>query len=144
MEEAGTPTYYWRLLRGYVSTPPIWYQFWSNFILLKFSVWTLKYEIWWKINKNWMTRWISRKFAHFWGSVKIGQILFWSISSKYMTVSIWGSYLFSIIFHNIVRDLFLFIWLKFEFSVLHEWQLIGDHPFFFMVMVICYYVKIIW
>ena len=44
--------------------------------------------------------------------LKISQKLCWSIGSKYLTVSIVGSYLFFCFFHNIVGALFLHIWLK--------------------------------
>ena len=60
--------------------------------------------------KNGMTK---GKFSHFWGSVKISQILFWSISSKYLTVLNLGSYLLcQICFQTIVRALFWNIWFK--------------------------------
>ena len=58
------------LFRGYVSTPSILEKFCSNFRFLKFSVWTLeKYNVV-KSIWNWMAKWISIKFAHFWGIVK--------------------------------------------------------------------------
>ena len=41
----------------------------------------------------------------------MSQIKLWSISSKYFTLLIIGSY-FPPFFHNIVRALFLHIWLK--------------------------------
>ena len=43
--------------------------------------------------------------------LKMIQILFCSISSKYSTVSILRSYFLNYFFHNIVRALCLFIWL---------------------------------
>ena len=92
---------------------PIWEKFCSNFIFLKFSVWTLKILNWWK--KLLKIEWIDKCPGHlhtFEAVFKIGHILFWSLSSKYLTISILELYLFFPFFHNIVRDLLLLIWFK--------------------------------
>ena len=67
-----------------------------------------------------MTRFMSSKFAHFWGSVNISQILFWSISYKYLTVSILGLYLFFWFLSYPTRFIFAYLVLKLRVLLFHS------------------------